>query len=262
MEGLGIGQCLPWLPQAIVLVTHLWVWGWQEPILSYAFRGQWGGVVILPSLGSDPHHWDLKGGPHFLGKFLMGLPATPTTRLVCPHIDHATQSTCSGPWEEAWAVDHARGPSSLLLPAGACALPRSTPDNGQERVGAKVPFCWLTPAGCLLILGQGGNLPHWGVPPCAMLFEDDLSSEPGRAGWGSPSFYRIPSVAYHWGGPALYHQLAGTSCGSLSVLHYVNTSDCLIAHSCHTIHGRWIGPASQCGPPAGWLLPAPGSGFP
>ena len=39
-------------------------------------------------------------------------------------------------------------------------------------------------------------------------------------------------------GPAVYHQLVGTSCSSLSILHYMNVSDCPIAHGCQTIHRR------------------------
>ena len=82
-----------------------------------------------------------------------GLAATPATRLACPHIDDATQSTCSGPQREVWALNPARDPSSLLLPTGACTAPRHIPDLGQERVGPKVPLCWLTSAGHLFIPG-------------------------------------------------------------------------------------------------------------
>ena len=82
-QGLVALPCLPntgvlwhmpkysWLPQAIVMATHSWILGWQEPIFPYAFRGQWGGVVISPSSGLAPCHGNLERGAHFPGKFLM-----------------------------------------------------------------------------------------------------------------------------------------------------------------------------------------------
>ena len=62
--------------------------------------------------------------------------------------------------------------------------------------------------------------------------------------------------------PALYHQPVGASCSSLSILCYMNASDCPITPGCWTTHQRQSRPASQYGPPTGWLLPAPGSGCP
>ena len=92
-----------------------------------------------------------------------------------------------------------QGPASLLLPAGVCTLPRSIQDLGQERIGAQGPLllacsCWMPPHS-----GLGKEPPTLRCPPCAMILEGGLSSKPGRAGWGGPPFYRIPSAACCWG---------------------------------------------------------------
>ena len=56
-----------------------------------------------------------------------------------------------------------------LLPSPPCQArcpPKKYLRSGSREDGEpKVPFCWLTPVGHLLSLGQGGNLPHWGIPP-------------------------------------------------------------------------------------------------
>ena len=195
-----------------------------------------------------------EGHPH------LGLPATPATRLACPHIDHTTQSSCSGPQGEVQAIDHAGGPSSLLLPAGMCALPKSIPDLGQERTGPMVPSASLLLLDASSFWVEEGTS-YTEVSP--MLCSAKVTHLLNLAGLGKGTHLFTESPVW----PAA-ERICSSSPASRCLLWLLEHSPlckCWWLPNCPLLPDHpWETecPASQCGPPTGWLLPAPGNGQP
>ena len=171
LECFGICQGFPWLPCPGNSPGYPFVGPRVAgTYLSWCILGLMGWSSCFPLLRLSSVPWALQRRPSLSGQVPdglphWGLPATPATRLACPHIDHATQYSCSGLQGEVWAIDLAKSPPLFCSLQGHVVSQEVFETWVKRGQGPKVSFHWLAPVGCILSLGQGGNLPHWGVPP-------------------------------------------------------------------------------------------------
>ena len=96
------------------------------------------------------------------------------------------------------AAGLARGPSLLLLPARAVPSHEVFKIQIKRGWGTKVPFCQLASIGHLGP-GQGGDLPHWGIPLSAMFLKGDLPPGLTGLGKGAHLFAESPVQPTHRG---------------------------------------------------------------